>query len=309
RKPLVPAAAILLLLVQRRAEIGGLYPTVSASAFYPRIGLLEKIPRGAPYRVAALDYTFIPNIAALYELEDVRGYEAMTFAPLARTFPLWCVAQPVWFNRVDDPTKPFLSFLNVRYVLDKQSRPTPPGWNVLGEEGAMRLLENPRALERVFVPRWVAREGQPARVLERLHAIRDFGEAGVLLDAPATLSKNGEARVEITAATAQRMELSIDARERSVIGTSVTAWPGWRLTIDGGARPLLSYNHAFLGFEVAPGRHRAELAYRPRSFSTGLWISGLTLAAVLASVARARVRLSGTGPPRRREPARPATGP
>jgi hypothetical protein len=309
RKALPPAAAVLLLLVQRRAEIGGLYPTVSSDAFYPRIALLEKIPRNAPYRVAALDYTFIPNIAALYELEDVRGYEAMTFAPLARTFPLWCVAQPVWFNRVDDPTKPFLSFLNVRYVLARRSRPTPPGWNVLGEEGSMRLIENPRALERAFVPRWVAREGDPSRVLQRLYATPDFAETGVLLGAPAPSAKNGEARVTVIAATAQRIELSIDARERAVIGTSVTSWPGWRLSIDGQTRELFSYNHAFLGFEIDPGRHRAELAYRPRSFVAGLWISALTLAAALVAFAGTRGQLSRASPAPRPEHVRRGSGP
>ena len=86
---------------------------------------------------------FIPNIAALYELEDVRGYEAMTFKPLWKTFGLWCVPQPVWFNRVDDPTRPFLSFLNVRWVFAPPDYAPPDGWPVRyrGAEGL--LLENP----------------------------------------------------------------------------------------------------------------------------------------------------------------------
>jgi hypothetical protein len=68
---------------------------------------LEAIPRHVPHRMTAIGYNFIPNIAALYEVEDVRGYEAMTFKPLFETYPLWCVHQPVWYNRVDDPRGPF----------------------------------------------------------------------------------------------------------------------------------------------------------------------------------------------------------
>ena len=93
----------------------------------------------------------------MYGLEDVRGYEAMTLERLTETFPLWCVPQPVWFNRIDDPTKPFLSFLNVRYVIAPVGHSPPPGWNVLAEDGSLRLLENPAALPRAFVPRWIVR--------------------------------------------------------------------------------------------------------------------------------------------------------
>ena len=33
----------------------------------------------------------------------------MTFTRYVYTYDLWCKAQPVWFNRVDDLTRPFLS--------------------------------------------------------------------------------------------------------------------------------------------------------------------------------------------------------
>lgn len=105
----LPAGLLVLLLLERRLEMGSFYPTTPASAFAPPLRVLDGIPRQLPYRMAALANLFLPNIAALYELEDVRGYEAMTFAPLTETFPLWCVPQPVWYNRIEDPAKPFLS--------------------------------------------------------------------------------------------------------------------------------------------------------------------------------------------------------
>ena len=75
------------------------------------------------------------------------------FQPLTETFPLWCVPQPVWFNRVDDPTTPFLAFLNVRWVLAPERWIPPRGWKLLSEGEGTRLYENPRALARAFVPR------------------------------------------------------------------------------------------------------------------------------------------------------------
>jgi hypothetical protein len=293
----LPAALLTLLLLERTAEKGGFYPTAPDRAFFAALPFLDGIPRGEPYRVTALSYSFIPNIAALYGLEDVRGYEAMTFAPLTETYPLWCVAQPVWFNRVDDPTKPFLSFLNVRYVIASRGQEPPPGWRILSEEPGGRLLENPDALPRVFVPRWVSREADVARQRERLFAIRDFAAEGVVEGPSAPPAENGSAQVRITSYEAARMELDVDAREKSLIASSVTAWPGWRLTVDGLAQPLSAYNRAFLAFEVPPGHHRVVLRYWPRSFVQGLWISGFSLLSAIVFFAwprRGSAAIGGT---------------
>src|SRR5262249_21254214 len=60
------AAVFLLLLAQRGLEVGGVYKTHPFRAFFPRLDLLDKIPRNEPYRAAPLEYTFLPNIATLY---------------------------------------------------------------------------------------------------------------------------------------------------------------------------------------------------------------------------------------------------
>jgi uncharacterized membrane protein YfhO len=73
------------------------------------------------------------------------------------------------------------------------------------------------------------------------------------------------------------MTLDITASEPALIATSVTAWPGWKLTIDGAPAPLLPYNHAFLAFRSPPGRHTAILHYWPDSFTAGLAVSGAAL--------------------------------
>src|SRR5207253_4699024 len=152
---LLPAVALVLLVAERGAEAGGVYPTFPSRTFYPDLEVLRPIPRDAPWRFTAVGFTFVPNVSALYELEDVRGYEAMTFAPLVETFSLWCVPQPIWFNRVEDPTRPFLSYLNVRWVLAPEDRSMPPGWIERAAGDGTRLFENPRALSRAFAPRSV----------------------------------------------------------------------------------------------------------------------------------------------------------
>ncbi|HEY7113400.1 MAG TPA: hypothetical protein VIA45_10755, partial [Thermoanaerobaculia bacterium] len=215
------ALLLVLLLGQRRLEAGPVYATFRADAFYPQVPLFDRIPRGQPWRVTAVGNAFVPNISAMYELEDVRGYEAMTFLPLFETFPLWCVSQPVWFNRVDDPTSPFLSFLNVRYVYFAPGHDSPAGWKIVAEDGSGRIAENPAVLPRAFVPRRYVREPQPGRQVERLAAIRDFAESGVVEGPTAPRIRNGEARVAVAAYAAQRLELEIVAREGALIASAL----------------------------------------------------------------------------------------
>ncbi len=283
--------ALLLLLVQRGFEAGRLYPTFPNRAFYPPLAVLDPIPRDAPYRFTALGFTFIPDIAALYELEDVRGYEAMTFQALTETFPLWCVPQPVWFNRVDDPTRPFLSFLNVRWVLSPVDSGVPSGWKVLSEGDGVRLLENPAALERAFVPRLLRREEGDDSERQALSSITDFAERGVVAGpSSGGWIPNGRASLRIESYRPQRLELAIDARSKTVVGTSIPRWPGWRLEVDGRTAPLFRYNHAFLGFEVPPGRRRIVLRYLPAGFLAGATISLATAATCLVALAAMRRR-------------------
>ncbi len=291
--PVLVLAAILLV-IERGLEVGRLYPTFPNRAFYPHLPVLDPIPRMAPYRFTSAGFTFVPNISTLYELEDVRGYEAMTFQPLADTFPLWCVPQPVWFNRVDDPTSPFLAFLNVRWVLAPGGWNPPPDWRLLSEGDGMRLFENPRALPRAFAPRQVLEIADEAGQRDALGSIADFANQGIVGSGSGIgvggWKPNGPADVRIDSYQPQRLALSIDARGDAVVGTSIPRWPGWRLEIDGRRIPHFSYNRAFLAFRVPVGRHRAVLRYLPDGFLGGAAISLATALGCLVGAVAMRGR-------------------
>jgi hypothetical protein len=295
RAGLAVASGIVLLLAQRGLEAGSVYPTLHAGSLYPRLPAIDHIPPQVPWRIAALRFTFLPNTPAFYGLEDVRGYEAMTLHRYFDTYPLWCQHQPVWFNRVDDTSRPFLSFLNVRWVFAAHGTHTPPGWTLLHEDGAGLLFENPKVLPRAFVPREVWREPDPAREISVLRQITDYGERGVASataggDPARTWLPNGRATVRIARYDGQEMEMDVDAAAAALVATSTVDWPGWRLTLDGRPAPTVSYNHAFVGFRVPPGRHRAVLTYLPRSFVWGAWMSLASLAAGIFLLGRSRRR-------------------
>jgi hypothetical protein len=267
-----------IVLVQRTIEEGGVYPALPRNAFYPRVPLLTKIPRDA--RMAGAGAALIPNNAAMYGLEDVRGYEAMTFRRLADTYPLWSRFQVAWFNRIDDLSKPFLSFLNVRYALGRGD--APDGWRVIAEDRGTRLFENTRVLPRAFVPHSIRYEKESKAVLDAMLQATDFSshawiEAAMYEPHDET---NGPGVVHVKR---NGSEYAIDAsmQHSGWMVVSETGWKGWRAYVDGHRVAVHYANHAFLGVYVPEGRHKVRLVYYPESFVTGRAISAATLLLVV----------------------------
>jgi Bacterial membrane protein YfhO len=276
-------ACLGLLLAQRTAEMGDFYPTNSARLFYPRIPLLDRLPRGgSPYRVVGARYAFVPNLATMYGLEDARGYTAMTFHPLSDTIDLWSVRQVIWFNRVDDLTRPFLSLLNVRYAIAAKNFVAPRGWHVMARDWTGQILENERALPRAFVPASV-RVGVPAgEAFKEISAEADFARtAWISLEViKPSEYENGPGTVDVREeANGLRLTAQMEAPGWVVI--SEAAWKGWRARLDGEPAVLVRADHAFLALFVPRGRHEIRLSYLPRSFVLGRAISGATLAILL----------------------------
>ncbi len=291
------AALLALFAASRVLEQSGTHPTMPETTFYPRFAVLDAIPPGGAYRMAGVGRALIPNASAVYGLDDVRGYEAMTLRRFRDTFPLWCEEQPVWFNRIDDPARPFVSFLAARWVLTERPVPAPAGWPTRAEGAGLRLLENPKALALAFAPRLYRSEPDPALRLAALEAIGDFGEQGVVEDGPAgDWVENGQARVAVVRASAGRMEVDVDALGPVLVATSLTAWPGWRAELDGSPVAALPYNHAFLAFRAPPGRHRLTLDYSPDGFRYGAGVSLATLVAGAAILWRSSRRKVGENP-------------
>jgi hypothetical protein len=276
---------VALLLLQRAIDEQRTIPTWPAEAFYPRTPLIDALPKAdAPYRVAGREATFLPNMATHYQLEDARGATGMTFARMAETLPLWSRLEPVSFNHIGDLTRPFLSALNIRYAFEETRDPLPDGWRVRAEYRGARLLENPQALERAFIPRRVIFTDDVAT----LARIDDFHEVATV-SAPPLNSRtitNGSGTLRTKR---EGLDLRIDAQldAASWIVISETAWRGWQATIDGRDTPLYFGNHAFLAAQLPAGHHEVMLRYRPHSFFVGL---ALTLSTMLALVAIAVVR-------------------
>lgn len=284
------AAVIALLAVaivaQRYFEpAGSFYPTLPRGAFYPPIPGFEKLaPGAAPYRIVGQFYTLIPGTSALYELEDVRAYQAMTNARFMETFALWAIVQPVWYNRVEYLGSPFLKALNVRYAIATPTDPAVEGWTLIDERRGLRIFENEHFIERAFIPRTVViDEPDPIR---RMLMEEDFtARSWVTVNADSTSGverPNGEGSLHVTR---EGLGLRLRARitKTAWVIISQTAWDGWRAISNGKELPLARGNHALLALELPEGEHDVKLVYRPVSFVLGRAISAVSILLVIAA--------------------------
>jgi hypothetical protein len=280
-----------LLLLQRAGEDGCIYPAIDRKAFYPQIPLISAMKRDVPFRIVGVEGELRPNSAALYGLEDARGYEAMTFEPYVGTFPLWSEAQGVSFNRVSRLDRPFLSFLNVRYAIAHLDTPIPKGWKLVLQDRASRLLENERVLPRVFAPRRIAYVRDPISVENQMPSENDFRNRAWVEIPNEEPHEADNAQATLTT-TRIRRGYSIDAtldRDGWLV-ISDSAWKGWRAYVDGARVSIHMANRAFIGIFVPAGRHRVKVVYLPQACVTGRAISFGTLLLLLAAFSWRRLR-------------------
>ncbi|HEX2831526.1 MAG TPA: YfhO family protein [Thermoanaerobaculia bacterium] len=290
------AAPLLLALVigQRALTELDTFPTFPAKAAYPAIPLFAPLQTiREPFRLVGEGTAFAPATNIFYGLEDPRGYDALTLDEYQRTYQLWCRRWGIWYNRVDDLTKPFLSFLNVRFAVQETSSPIPPGWREVKSDRGARLIENERVLPRIFIPNRVEVTGShPIELVDRMESIRDFRDFAFITDsANPGVAVNGPGAITLRS---RRLggEYVFDAEMQRAgwVVISDCAWKGWKATIDGARMPPRRANAAFLGLFVPAGRHTVRVVYRPASFVRGRAITGTTLGALLAFAIVSRLR-------------------
>jgi MYXO-CTERM domain-containing protein len=267
-------AVLLILLVQRTAGVGPMYPTLPRSAFYPEPAVLKQLNGHELYRFAAESSALLPNIGTHYGLEDVRGFQAMSLKKLEETFPLWCVGQRNWFNRIDSLESPFLSFLNVRYALHDPNRPLPPQWRTIGTAGRLCIVENTAVLPRAFIPTTLHHAA--GSDIEAMKQARDFSAAS-WIDRGAATEQNGCGNVTMNRTTFSSYALRANLASDAWIVISQPAWKGWRAFDGGHEIPVRTANHAFLAIRLGRGEHEVALRFRPHSFVIGRAISISTL--------------------------------
>ncbi|MEO8383287.1 MAG: YfhO family protein [Acidobacteriota bacterium] len=298
-------AVLALLLIQRVAEDGGMYPSLPEKAFYPEVPIIRRIQQdtSGPFRVVGLYYALIPDTAALYGLEDARGYEAMTFERLHETYPLWSRPQPVSFNIIEDKERTFLSFLNVKYAIGSLDAQPSETWKLVLEDRQSRLFENTRVVPRAFLPRRIRYEQNDEAVRRGMALTSDFAETAWITAphySPHQID-NGRGTLQMRR-NGLAYEIEVMLEEPAWVVLSDSRWPGWRAYVDGKRVETQYANHAFIGvFVPAKGKHHLRVLFQPEAFTRGRNITFVTLAALVLFALRKRLEALWRARPVRRQ--------
>jgi hypothetical protein len=249
--------AVALVGIELFAFNAGFNALVDGKYFRPPLPIVDALRVHAPhepFRVAGLNWTFLPNASAQYGLEDVRGSDPMAFADYDRFLQRLTIAESgSWVRRIVDPNRPELSFLNVRFLLAEPGASPGGLWRLIyrGTDGT--LWENPAAFPRFFV------HGAEVRNLRNTAP----GEFTMTVVSPLP----------------------------ALVESSEPLAPGRRVYVRGQRVPLRHIDNAFIGFDVPAGESGIRVVYRPISFYASCVIA-LLAAIGLAIVPRRIYRSS-----------------
>ena len=285
---LVPSAFVVLLLVQRFAELGHLHLSFGKAMFYPPTELIKSLPVGGePYRIVGLGTALLPNSSTMWRLEDIRGYQSVTFARLMESRRLLGAESAQMTFHPEKINFPFADFMNVRFAVVPRGTPPPAGWHETYAGPTAAVFENPKALSRANVPtsiRFGSHKGSLGWEMVRAERFDDRAwiqpwTLAAPRDQVTVENARGTVAVE-RVGTGYKHTTELD--REGWVTFAETAWKGWHATIGEVELPLAHANLAFLGIRVPAGRQEVRLHYFPEGFRIGLIVSACSLASLIA---------------------------
>lgn len=151
----VPAAAFVLLTLDLFVLNSGFNALVERKYYKPELPIVQTLRRIAPrepYRIAGLDWMFLPNASAQYGLEDIRGSDPMSFDAYTELLkPIVIDDRSIDFDRIVNVEHPLLDRLNVRYLMTEPGHEPGGRWRAVYRGADGSLFENPSALSRFYV--------------------------------------------------------------------------------------------------------------------------------------------------------------
>jgi len=180
-----------------------------------------------------------------------------------------------------------LDLANMKYVfLPWPYDPGPRFRKILSPE-SMTVYENTAALPRAYVVSRALKAADEDEALRLLEA-KDFVPRTMVVLQAAEVPRTGEGggSVSWTSRDSDRFELAVETSSDSILVVSDTDYPGWEADVDGVSTPILRANLAFRAVALTAGKHQVRMRFRPASARTGLLVSLLSIAGLLAGCAR-----------------------
>ena len=175
--------------------------------------------------------------------------------------------------------------------LYKNRNPFPRAWlvkdyRVLDSKSILSMMAQKefRPSQEVFLeeePEWTISPSAPGRRQSDYGASATFTKGGLGgLNVGKQLSGFSQ-KVQIMSESNNRLDLTVNAEENSLLVLSDTYYPGWNAFVDGKKTKICRADYTFRAIPLSAGTHRIEFVYDPMSFKLG---AAATLLGILGCV-------------------------
>lgn len=261
--------------------------------YYPSLPILQELAKAPAGRVVG--YGCLPaTLSVMCRLQDIRGYDGVD--PARMVDLLLSVAAPASIKQRYAATMqmapsltvteqreirlpPVLDMLGVRYVIFRGA-PFPFAHAFL-QAPDYWVLQNARALPRLFVPQRVEVETNDAARLQKLTS-KEFDPSEVAyLEQSLPLPKKCIGAARIIQETPTLITVLAEMETQGLV-VLADAWNrGWKARVGETNLPILRVNHAVRGVLLPAGSHELEFRYEPQTYRMGCALSGMGCAGLL----------------------------
>lgn len=254
--------------------------------------LADATAGSGPFRITAFGPDMLPaNTAALFGLEDIRGYDSLIPRDYVQYLSLIeadSVRTMLLFSKIEsfsDPkslSSPLLDPLGVRYVLSVAPLSGPGLTLVL--DGPTKIYRRESALPRAMLVGDAEYFASQDDALARLN--------GLDLRSTATVERPDGIRTERRSPGTASVQSHGNTEVRILVSSPGGGYvvlfdyfaSGWRAFVDGAEHPIYRADGIFRAVEVSAGEHVVTFVYRPFSWVLGALLSAVGLLLLLTLI-------------------------
>ncbi|MDX1521143.1 MAG: YfhO family protein, partial [Anaerolineae bacterium] len=239
-----------------------------------------------------LKETLAPNLGVYADLPSANNDDPLTVGRWKSLIDALDAAPP-------DQQRRLLGLMNVGYLL---TGPHQVGPSSIYEQGEIVIQSIPDPLPRAyFVSAAGVVENETAALARLMAADFDSRREVVIISEglPGEAGDDSEpkidndifsSKVSVSQEGPNQVRLTLEAPAPGFVVLTDTFYPGWQALHNGQPAPILPANLAFRAVAVEAGAHDIVFTYRPWSFTLGLWVSGFTWLAVVATAVIQKIR-------------------
>lgn len=243
------------------------------SWFYPNTKIISYLQfQNQPFRFMTTDRRLIPpNFSAMYQLEDVSGYDPLYLLNYAKLVQAWTSnspnINPGRFNRIITPQN-YDSFitdlLNVKYILSLSDIKSEKLVLRL-QEGETRLYENLAVIPRFFLVNKAIQTKDESEEIQLMYNLgknlRNTATVKETIDLENRIIDDNET-VNIVYRSNNFIKLRTATNTKRLLVLSEIYYPSWNVYIDGVKSRIITVDLTFRGVIIPQGEHFVEFKYQ-----------------------------------------------